>query len=823
MEKLICIHGHFYQPPRENPWIETIELQDSAFPYHDWNERISAECYEPNCYARILDGEGRITEIINNYSKISFNFGPTLLAWMEDRQPEVYGAILQADQESMKNYSGHGSAMAQVYNHAIMPLLNRRDKCTQVIWGIRDFEERFHRYPEGMWLAETAVDLETLDILAEHGIKFTVLAPRQAHRLRPLGGGDWEDMTGERIDPTRVYEQKLPSGRTISLFFYDGPISRGVAFEGVLSRGENLAGRLLSAFNDHRPWPQLVNIATDGETFGHHHKLGEMALSYALHYIESNNLARLTNYGEFLEQHPPTHEVDIYENSSWSCVHGVERWRANCGCNSGMHNGWNQEWRAPLKEGLDWLRDSLVPPFERDMKPMLKDPWKARNDYIEVIHDRSPERVARFLEKHASHPLSDAELIHVLKALELQRHALLMYTSCGWFFDEISGIETVQVIQYAARAIQLAKQIWKEDFEPRFLQTLERAKSNIPAHHNGCWIYEHFVKPATINLPKVGAHYAVSSLFESYPDRARIFCFTVEKEDYQVSQTGREQLVIGRARIVSEITWESADLSFGVLNLGDHNINGGVRYFQSDEAYEAMVREGNEVFTRSDLPEVIRFLDRNFESSTYSLRSLFKDEQRKIMHEILKAHLERAEVSYHQIYEQNEPLMRFLANLGMPQPEAFQKAAQFALTSSLRQAFEEDELDLDHVRILLEEAEAGNVTLEFERLEFSVRAGLERLALRFRDNPADLEILAKLERTVEVVRAMPFEVNLRKTQNIYYVMLQEVCPKFLNLFSSEESELARAWLERFRSLGEKLGVSVPELTLEAVKEEQWAP
>ncbi len=368
MENYICIHGHFYQPPRENPWLEDIELQDSAYPYHDWNERISAECYGPNAASRIFDGIGYITKIPNNYADISFNFGPTLLAWLEQKAPEVYANILQADQISQRRFSGHGSALAQGYNHMIMPLANQRDKYTQVLWGIRDFQYRFQRQPEGMWLPETAVDLETLDIMAELGIKFTILAPRQASRVRPLDQDDWEDVNGEHIDPTRAYLQRLPSGRTINLFFYDGPISKAVAFEGLLDRGEHLAERLLGAVSAERQWPQLIHIATDGETFGHHHKQGEMALSYALDYIKANAEVKLTNYGEYLEKHPPIMEVEIFENSSWSCIHGVERWRKDCGCNSGMHNGWHQGWRQPLREALDWLRDNLAILYEKQAK-----------------------------------------------------------------------------------------------------------------------------------------------------------------------------------------------------------------------------------------------------------------------------------------------------------------------------------------------------------------------------------------------------------------------------------------------------------------------
>src|SRR5262245_60308306 len=396
MDRYICIHGHFYQPPRENAWLEFIEVQDSAYPFHDWNERVTAECYGPNGQSRILDGDGNIERIANNYSRISFNFGPTLLAWLAEKEPEVYRSILEADKESQSRFSGHGSAIAQSYSHSILPLSNPRDKYTQVLWGIRDFEFRFGRYPEGMWLPETAVDLETLDVLAELGIKFTILSPYQAKTVRRPRGRLRRDVNGGRIDPSVPYRVRLPSGRRIAVFFYDGPISQAIAFEHLLESGDTFASRLLSAFSDTRQWPQIVHIATDGETYGHHHKKGEMALAYALHHIESNNLAKLTNYAEYLERHPPTHQAEIWERTAWSCAHGVDRWTRNCGCNSGGHPGWNQEWRTPLRDTLDWLRDSITPRFEQKASEVFRDPWSARNEYIDVLLNRSLDNVNRF-------------------------------------------------------------------------------------------------------------------------------------------------------------------------------------------------------------------------------------------------------------------------------------------------------------------------------------------------------------------------------------------------------------------------------------------
>ncbi|HSE98835.1 MAG TPA: DUF3536 domain-containing protein, partial [Blastocatellia bacterium] len=452
MNRYMCIHGHFYQPPRENAWLEEVELQDSAYPYHDWNERITAECYSPNAASRILDADRRIVDIVNNYSKISFNFGPTLLAWMKRHTPEVHQAIIDADRESRERFSGHGSALAQVYNHMIMPLANLKDKHTQVIWGIRDFEYRFGRSPEGMWLAETAVDIETLEVLAEHEIAFTILAPRQAGRTRRIGGRRWKDVKDARIDPRMSYLCRLPSGRTIKLFFYDGPISQDIAFGGLLNSGETFANRLLGAFVEGEQ-PQLVHIATDGETYGHHHRFGDMALTYCLHHVEANNLAKITVYGEYLEMFPPAYEVEIIENTSWSCAHGVERWRENCGCNTGRE-GWTQAWRSPLRSALDWLRDQIASIYEKEIARFFRDPWKARNDYIDIILDRGLENVARFFSNNATRDLSKEDEVRIFRLLEMQRHAMLMFTSCGWFFDEISGIETTQVLSYAARAIQ---------------------------------------------------------------------------------------------------------------------------------------------------------------------------------------------------------------------------------------------------------------------------------------------------------------------------------------------------------------------------------
>jgi alpha-amylase/alpha-mannosidase (GH57 family) len=768
MMRYLCIHGHFYQPPRENPFLEAIELQDSAYPYHDWNERVSSECYAPNATSRILDGEQRIVQLVNNYSRISFNFGPTLLSWIAEKAPKVSEALREADKNSRERYSGHGSAIAQAYNHMIMPLANRRDKVTQVKWGIRDFEYRFGRLPEGMWLPETAVDTETLEVLAENGIKFTILAPRQAKRIRKRGARSWQNVSGDRVDPSRAYLVQLPSRKTITVFFYDGPISQAVAFERLLDNGQRFADRLMGGFSDARQWPQLVHIATDGESYGHHHRFGEMALSYALHQIETNKLAQLTNYGEFLERNPADHFVEIVNNSSWSCVHGVERWRSNCGCNSGGHAGWNQEWRAPLRAALDWLRDELAPFYEQQAGRLLKNPWGARDEYIQVVLNRAEENALNFLNKYATHPLSDEEQVVALKLLEMQRHAMLMYTSCGWFFDELSGLETVQVIQYAGRAIRLAQDLGAKCIESRFMDRLAAAKSNLPEHSDGKQIYEKWIKPAFVSTDQLAGHYAISSLFESFGERTKVYCYNVQREDYTLDVEGKQKLAVGRARFSSEITRESGSLGFAVLHLGDHNLAGGVSRFEKMEDYDQLKSALMDSFSKADTTRVLQTLAEKFANNTFSLRTLFRDEQRKIVDVILKESLATVAAAYRSIYENQAALIRFLNGLAIPVPLAFQSAAQIALNSQLMQAFEQREPDLDAIQGHLKEAAASNIALDVPGLEYAIRRRLETEAELFASAPSNLEVVQKLTTLLKFASTLPFPVVLWEVQNICY-------------------------------------------------------
>ena len=800
--KYICIHGHFYQPPRENPWLEAIEPQDEAAPYHDWNERINAECYAPNTASRILDDRDRIVDIINNYGRISFDFGPTLLSWLEEKAPEVYRAVLDADRESRERFQGHGSAMAQAYNHVILPLAAREDKEVQVVWGIRDFELRFGRKPEGMWLPETAVDIETLEALAAHDIGFTVLAPSQAARVRALGKSEWQDVFGARIDPTVPYLQRLPSGRSIALFFYDGPASRAVAFERLLHRGENLA-RKLASIGQQDGRPRLSHIATDGETYGHHHPHGDMALAFALRAVETQALATLTNYGAFLSISPPEHEVEILEGTSWSCAHGVERWRSHCGCRTGGAPGWNQAWRAPLRESLDWLRLRLAPHLRRAEGAAFTQPEKAVLDYVELILDRSVDNVERFLGRHARGPLPSEERVMTLKLLELERQLQLMYTSCGWFFSDVSGIETVQVLRYSGRAVQLARDLFPaetESLEGQFLELLSRATSNRPEMGSARELYERNVKPSQATFESLAAHYAISGLFEPYPEKARLYCYEVERADSLSRQAGKMRLLSGTARITSRITRASASLVYAVLHLGGHTVTAGVKRQIDDISGRELGRALEEPFEKGDPQRVLRLIDREFGPETYDLKTLFGDERRLVLASLLRTTLEEAEAALGRLYEHHGATMRFLADLGVPSPRALSVAAEVVINSYLRSALAAESVDEGQVGSLIRDAAMEGISLDAPTLAFTARGSLEDLARRFFEAPEDLDMLVRLRKKVRLVISMPFEVELWKVQNLYYHAMKP-------LLGEGHS---RAWLDEFLALGDDLSLWIPD-------------
>ena len=728
--RYVCIHGHFYQPPRESPWLDAIEAQESAAPFHDWNDRITAECYRPNAFARVLDRRGRIDRLVNNYARISFNVGPTLMSWLAEHEREVHDAIVEADRLAIAR-TGSGAAIAQAHGHLILPLCSARDRATQVRWGARDFELRFGRRPRGMWLPETACDTASLEALAAEGIAFTILAPSQAARVRPSADAAWIDVRGARVETRRAYRVALPSGRSIAVFFYDGPTSRAVAFERLLDDGEGFARRLTSLFQPGAREPQLVHIATDGETYGHHHRFGEMALAYALEAIERDGGAKVSTYEAFLAAHPPTWEAEIVEATAWSCAHGVERWRSDCGCSSGAHAGWSQAWRGPLRAALDHVRDRTAELVTREGGTLFEDPWVAREAYVDVVaetNDRLRRRAQdAFLAAHVrvQHRLTPqtepgpveiepAAVVRALSMMELLRHAMSMYTSCGWFFDDLSGIETTQVLAYACRVLELTRELFGVDLEPDFLDRLAHARSNVPEMGEGRAIWETHVRPRIATLDRAAAHFAVSSLFNEFRDEESRLGFEVSFEQREARTAGRARLAVGIASVASHATRARERFEYAVIHLGDHHLGVGVRPAEDAASRAAMRKDLTTAFGQADLTQMLRALESHFSRwsesrgtgrASYSLRSLFKDEQKRILDVVLAATLDNVERAYAAIHEQHAPLMRYLAGLGQPVPRALHQAAQYTLTAAIRRELARgDDLDLVSLEALVLEA-----------------------------------------------------------------------------------------------------------------------
>lgn len=492
MDKHLCIHGHFYQPPREDPWLRTVLPEGSAAPGLNWNERIFRESYAPLAWARLLGEDGRIQRIVNVYEYISFNFGPTLFSWMQHNVPETYERILDADRAA-RNRIGFGGALAQICHHVIMPLASDDDKKIEVAWAVQDFESRFGHLPDGMWLSETAVDTPTLEVLAEAGIAFTILAPRQARAIAPIGSSAWHDVNEGTIDITQPYRVELPSGKSISVFFYHGSLSQAVAFERLLRDGGTFWDRVKDECR-----PGLLSLATDGETYGHHFTFGEMALAFMLMKAEDEPDITLTNYAAYLASHPPRQQVRLHEPSSWSCVHGVERWKSDCGCHTGGHHGWNQRWREPLRKAQDAMRNRIHSHFQTASAGLFKDSGKALRAFGAVRFGGRPHD--EFAGEHLASGLSSENRDKAWDLLEMEQWSLASMASCSWFFDDLDRIEPLNAMTYATRALELARATGladdpAHDPEDMYLNILQEGVANGAPQLNGKELYLQRVLP----------------------------------------------------------------------------------------------------------------------------------------------------------------------------------------------------------------------------------------------------------------------------------------------------------------------------------------
>jgi alpha-amylase/alpha-mannosidase (GH57 family) len=783
--RYVCIHGHFYQPPRENPWLGEVEEEEGAYPYHDWNERITEECYAPNTSSPVLNGDLRVRDFVNNYSRMSFDFGPTLLSWMERKAGEVYRALLEADRVSGERFSGHGSALAHPYAHSILPLDSPRDRRTQILWGMRDFRHRFGREPEGMWLPETAVNLETLELLAERGIKFTLLAPHQAARVRALGERRWREVSGGKVDPTMPYLCRLPSGRSLALFFYHGGLSFGVAFGGLLHSGEELAKRILGSFSP-RPGPQLVHLATDGETYGHHHRFGDMALAYCFRHLESRGEARLTVYGEYLERHPPTHEVQILENTSWSCAHGLERWRRDCGCGLVHREGWSRRWRGPLREALDWLRDSLSSLYQREAGRWLKDPWRTREEYVEVVLDRS--RLEEFLRRQGAGNLPEGERVRLLKLLEMQRHLLLMYASCGWFFDEISGLETVIILRHAARALHLAREVTGVDLEPEFVRRLGRAPSNLPEFGTGAGVYEELVGPSASDLGRIASNLVILSLFRSSFPPLFFSCRVKGEVRYgEEGEGGRVRL--GRLELRSTLTGEGISFHFCAFLTPWFFPLAFLREGEG-EFPPGLLEELREAFGRG-VGEAVGVAEKSFPLH-YTLRHLLGDPRREVLGRTVEERLG----SLLFLVEETVGLLPSSRKGERGLPRSFSPLLELWMNLELERELEEGNFE----RVGRRMEEMGRFSLEVEEAPLSLLLSrkLGELAEKLSGGPGDLEVLERMERAL----SLPLKPPLWRAQVACFGLLGRYAEKRAR---GEEP----AWVELFGRVAGLLNLRLP--------------
>jgi alpha-amylase/alpha-mannosidase (GH57 family) len=692
-QAFLVIHGHFYQPPRENPWLGIVERQDSARPFHDWNERIAAECYTPNAFARILDDGGRILRIVNNYELMSYNFGPTLLAWLEEHTPDTYARIIDADRSSLA-VRGHGNALAQAYNHAILPLCDERDRRTQLRWGIADFARRFGRQPEALWLPETAMSLPTAEALVDEGLGFVVLSPHQADGARD--GGDWFDVSTGTIDPTQPYRLMLSGGRHLDVFFYDGPISSAIGFAGLLQSAAALLDRLQLARVDDRHHDQLIHVATDGESYGHHTRFAERTLAYALAVEAPRRGFEVTNYAAHLATHPPTAEVRLKlgpdgEGTAWSCAHGVGRWSRDCGCSVGTP-GFSQQWRAPLRRALDLVRDRAAALYAAEAPPLVGDAWAARDAYVPALlpgcrprptargpSDDDLARQQQFLDERAGRTLTPPERLRALRLLEMQRYCQLMYTSCGWFFDEVSGLEGTQILRYANRALELYALISGEELEAQFLAILAEARSNLPAHGDGAEVYRRLVAPSRVAHERVAAQEAILSLFLQRPRERSYGDYHIRRFGERRAGDARFALLTGRVQLRWRPTGEVNELAYAVLHVGAADVCCAVAPLgpSGRDVIDAIWRE----WPQQSMARLVRVIERGFGPAEYTVRDLLLEERHRVLREVYGDLLKGVGEAYARLYDNHRHTMHVLRDAGLPIPEPLKQAAESVLGS----------------------------------------------------------------------------------------------------------------------------------------------
>lgn len=770
----ICIHAHFYQPPREDPWLDAVLKDPTAAPYHDWNACVYEQCYRPNRAARLVDTTGRIVYITNNYRHISFNVGPTLHAWIDRHDGALSEKIAEADRMSA-DACGAGNAIAQAYNHMILPLADDKDVKTQVLWGIRDFAHRFGRSPRGMWLPETAVDTRSLEALAAAGIEFTILAPHQCAAVRRPDGVWQETPGGTGLDVTRPYKITLPSGRKMVLVFYYGGIAHDIAFGSLLDSGDRFADALLQVLPRDGE-PRLLVIATDGETYGHHHRFGEMALARASQKIFDSQETLLTNIPSFLDKYPAKWECRIAENTSWSCAHGVERWRSDCGCHTGGEPGWHQAWRAPLRKALDRLRDRIDEIYEREMGAFCDDPWGLRDEAIGLyLGDRSDisfadelyRSKADFLKSYCG-SLTAAELRRSLCLVEMQRMRMFMYTSCGWFFNDIAGIETRQVLAYALRAAEYARELTGSALEEAFLGDLKQAIGNTQEYPTGYDVMTRTVLPARRDIGDIAAEAALLGRDAAY------YTYAVESGLENFS-SGDLDLAVGDLSITDSRTLENWCGAAAVITTGGLD---DVCRCSPKAAPDA--QETRRIFYGGDILSLSKYIENAFPNGPWRLDALPSDDRAQVVETRMKraerGHLEHAE----DLLTDNQRLLVQLNLMGVPASAFLVSAAEFVFSHKVEEL---NEMSVDILELLSEDSELHALLQETHALGISPdltkfaprmeRAFRERIAATARSEELQEDAYARLLELWKEAADIGLAIDDWRLQNWIWRILEE--------------------------------------------------
>lgn len=818
----LVIHGHFYQPPRENPWTDTIEKQDSAYPFHNWNEKIIDECYLPNCYSKVVDSSNKIMHIVNNFEFINFNIGPTLFSYIEKNFPNVYKKIIEGDKLSQEHNNGFGNAIAQAYNHIIMPLAKRRDKITQIKWGVQEFEYRFRRKPESMWLPETAIDSETADLLIDEGLKYIILSPHQALKYRKLGAKDWTNVSEKPIPPYQPYRlfKKDSKGNTITekyidIFFYNAKLSNDISFGNILTNADWLADEITKNINPDLPPTQLISIATDGEVYGHHKKFADMCLSAFIKHSAPERGIKIINFANFLNMYPPSSEVELSPGSeglgtSWSCAHGVGRWFRDCGCHTGGQPGWNQKWRKPLRDAFDKLNESLVELYEFEGKKYFKKIWEVRDDYISILLNPVQENKTKFLQKHLHSKHLLKEKSKALRLLETQKYMLYMYTSCGWFFSELSGIETLQNLKYAAKAISLASHFDEFILSSEYYDFLEQAKSNLDNRKNGRQLYQEIFKNSLYSEYNIINEFAHKCLFLKFKSNEDLYKYKIDLMDFVKKEFNSHHHLLGKIKLVNILLEEEKYFIFYLIQKSINNS-------------QCWIMEVTEEFKFEKSPQIVEWINnpllnenfiKMFPKKIFSISDILFDIRLKLAKSIFAERNEELDITYQKIYNENIDFINFLKSLNLNIPKELKVITEAVLKNQIKSILSEyikefKEEELTKLNQVVNSLLYSNLQIESDSLKLLYNNILIlRLTDFFKDDNYDEMIHKQLNNLIEIGTILKIDII---NYEITDLLSKEIDYIFLKLNQLEYSETLLAVWNKYLVIINKFNFNTDKL------------